>query len=150
MGGGTHSSGFSSYEGAVRRALRANENIRKTPVGVFLFFVQTAGGGLGLRPGCGGAALPEIRNSLRSCYFSAPPLPLPDGEGFCNQNTDIRSQRSESIIYPLSLSSNPPSVNFLCRFNNMSEKFWQKCTKYCAQVVQKTDSTQNVVKSLDF
>ncbi len=49
--GGTHRFGFSSYEGAVRRASRANENIRKTPAGVFLFFVQTAAGGLGLRPG---------------------------------------------------------------------------------------------------
>ena len=33
-----HCFGFSSYEGAVRRALRANENIGKTPAEVFLLF----------------------------------------------------------------------------------------------------------------
>ena len=38
MGGGTHSFDFSSYEGAVRRAKRANKNIRKTSAGVFLIF----------------------------------------------------------------------------------------------------------------
>ena len=57
--GGTHIYVFSSYEGAVRRASRTNENIRKTLAGVFLFFVQTANGGLGLRPKCGGTALPK-------------------------------------------------------------------------------------------
>ena len=62
--GGTHRFGFSSYEGAVRRAKRANENIGKTPSGVFLLFVQTAAGGLGLRPRSCIAALAEIRYSL--------------------------------------------------------------------------------------
>ena len=80
--GGTHCFGFSSYEGAARRASRANENIRKTLARVFLFFVQTADGGLGLRPGCGGAALPYKRNSLTLMLFlNSYPLPPPTWEG---------------------------------------------------------------------
>ena len=45
-----HSSGFSSYEGAVRRALRANETKQENPRGVFLLhFVPAAFGCRGLR-----------------------------------------------------------------------------------------------------
>ena len=48
--GVAHSFGFSSYEGAVRRALRANEMKQENPRGVFLLhFVSTVFDGRGLR-----------------------------------------------------------------------------------------------------
>ena len=50
MGGGAHSFGFSSYEGAVRRAKRADGMKQKNPRGVFLLHaVSTVFDGRGLR-----------------------------------------------------------------------------------------------------
>ena len=50
MGGGTHRFGFSSYESAVRRAKRANEKRENSFRSFPDIFVQTAFGGLELRP----------------------------------------------------------------------------------------------------
>ena len=57
--GGTHHFGFCSYEGAVRRAKLANEKRGNSCRSFPDVFVQTASGGLGLRPGRCDTALTE-------------------------------------------------------------------------------------------
>ena len=82
MGGGTHRSGFSSYEGASPRASRANERAVKLPSEFYCSFVPTAVGGRGCARGSTAAhCLVKGIRCAHAIYRLPPPTPSHMGGG---------------------------------------------------------------------